>query len=264
MRRLSVFFILCLGFVACSSEKSGKAAVDPFATPQSFCTKWAEAACNATVVDKCSGGGSDVDACVQSQSTFCLTALPANYDSENAKACVESVKNAFKDAKLTADEVKVVRNFAEPCNALSLGPIPAGGTCAQRSDCNTLEDYDCIIRPGETTGTCQIPIAVSGGDPCTNPEQICPDTHYCDGNNCLTRVAAGGACDETKPCGQAFRCQDVNGNLTCVAKGAAASNCTEDSECSSGVCAFGIGGSIGKCVNELELGVTVSLCEDLS
>ncbi|MBX3125643.1 MAG: hypothetical protein KF718_02965 [Polyangiaceae bacterium] len=264
MKRFAAHISLLLAVVACSSKKDGELAVNPYATEHSFCTQWAKAACNPAVVGKCSGGGADTDACVQSQTNYCLANLPDNYAPDDAKACVEYVKSAYQDAKLTAAELAVVRDFGAPCNTLSRGPIGAGSACVKRSDCDTVDGFDCIVRPGEPSGTCQLPVTVGGGDPCGEPQLICPSTHYCDGNNCLTRIKEGSACSETQPCAESLRCSEVNGSSICVAKSAGATNCASNDECSSGVCAFGIGASVGKCVAELDLGVTVSQCEDLS
>jgi hypothetical protein len=262
--RISPLLLLCLA-TACSSEKKGSAAKDPYATEADFCGQWAIAVCNADVVSKCSGGGTDTDACIQAQSAFCLSALPANYtsDGDNAKACVEAVKAAYKDGKLTADEVQLVRNFAEPCNVLSHGPAAEGDLCSQRSDCDTLSGYDCIIRPGETQGSCQMPVQASGGDPCANPNVVCPDTHYCDGSNCLTRAAEGVACGANKPCAQDLQCLGLSGSETCQPKASSSQACTDNAGCQSGLCAIAQGASDGICVAEVLLGPTEPLCSDL-
>ncbi|MCB9580049.1 MAG: hypothetical protein H6717_23685 [Polyangiaceae bacterium] len=265
IHRTLPFLLLFAAATACSSKKSGTAAKDPYATEAEFCTLWAKAACNKTVVGQCSGGGTDTAACVDAQSAFCLSALPANYtsDGDNAKACVEAVKKAYSDAKLTAAEVLVVRNFAAPCNVLSNGPSGEGETCSQRSDCDTLSGYDCIIRPGETQGSCQIPVMASGGDPCSDANVVCPDTHYCDGNNCLTRAAVGASCGADKPCAQDLQCLGLSGTETCQTKAGNSESCTDSSGCQSGLCSIAQGASSGICVNDLPLGPTEPLCNDL-
>ncbi|MEZ4227213.1 MAG: hypothetical protein R3B13_40110 [Polyangiaceae bacterium] len=255
---------LGLGFVGCSSEKSGTPAVDPYRSEESFCGEWAKAACNKTVVDKCSGGGDDTEACVQKQSSFCLAALPANYASKNAKACVEAVKKAYSDAKLTAEELQLVRTFAEPCDELSQGPKAEHDTCTRSSDCDTVAGFRCIIRPGDAEGSCETPVIASGGDPCADANVTCAETHYCDGSNCLTKAAEGKACDASVPCAPGLRCADMSGTFTCVSKAGTGATCATDDDCTSGVCAKGSGASEGKCVETLDLGVTVSVCDDLS
>ena len=259
-----IFLALGISFLACSSEKSGSPAVDPYRSEDSFCGEWAKAACNKTVVDKCSGGGDDTAACVQKQASWCLSALPENYSPKKAKACVEAVRKAYSDSKLTAEEIKVVRFFAEPCHQLSQGPKSQGDTCTRTSDCDTVEDVTCIIRPGEAEGSCETAIEAGGGDPCSDKNVVCADTHYCDGANCLTKLQEGKPCDAAMPCAPGLRCVDMSGTFTCVAKLGTAAVCTADDECVSGVCAKGTGAADGKCVENLELGVTVALCDDLS
>lgn len=261
---LRIVTLLCAGLfasLACSSEKDGPGVVDPYKTPEGFCEQWAKAACNDTVVTKCSGGSKEVEPCLQAQAAFCLGALPANYDSKNGKTCVEAVRKAYLDAKLTAAEIPLVVSFAAPCDQLSKGPGSAGDSCKQRSDCNTLAGLDCILKGGQVDGTCQVPVAVSGGDPCDDPAQVCPDTHYCDGSNCLTRIKEGQPCDLDKPCAQDLICATAG---TCVPKVPNTGTCSANSECQSGVCAFGKGATTGTCVAELELTVTAAICDDLS
>jgi hypothetical protein len=259
-----IVLALGLNIFSCSSEKEGSPAVDPYRSEESFCGEWAKAACNKSVVNKCSGGGDDTQACVQKQASFCLAALPANYASANAKACVEAVRKAYSDAKLTADEVKLVRTFAEPCNQLSQGPKPQGDSCARDSDCDTVAGVRCIIRPGDGEGSCETPVEAAGGDPCAEKNVVCADTHYCDGSNCLTRVQEGKSCDASMPCAPGLRCADMSGTFTCIAKLGTAATCSSDDDCTSGVCAKATGAADGKCVETLELGVTVGLCDDLS
>ncbi|HMR07632.1 MAG TPA: hypothetical protein PKA88_17740 [Polyangiaceae bacterium] len=255
---------LGLNLFSCSSEKDGAAAVDPYRSEESFCGEWAKAACNKSVVNKCSGGGDDTEACVQKQTSFCLAALPENYAPTKAKTCVEAVRKAYSDAKLTADEIKIVRAFAAPCNQLSKGPKSEGDSCLRSSDCDTVAEVSCVIRPGDSEGSCEVPVEAGGGDPCSEKHQVCADTHYCDGSNCLTKVQEGKACDASMPCAPGLRCADMSGAFTCISKLSTAATCTADDECVSGVCAKGKGATEGTCVETLELGVTVGFCGDLS
>ncbi len=151
--------------------------------------------------------------------------------------------------------------FGAPCNTLSKGPGDVAATCSNRSDCNTLEGLDCVFKAGQVEGTCQVPVAVSGGDPCVDAAKVCPETHYCDGSNCLTRIQAGQPCDLDKPCAQDLLCSSASGN--CEPKVANAGACTSHAECQSGACAFGKGGTTGTCVAEIELTVTADICDDL-
>jgi hypothetical protein len=244
---------------SCSSSKRGSGS-SANKTADQFCESFAKAACNDSVVSKCSGGGTDVDQCIASQSDFCMSALgiPEGYRSTHAQACLDAVRNAYKDAKLTADEVKVVRQLADPCDKLIAGPGGTGASCAAHYECNTVEGLSCVVRPGQPTGTCQIPEVVGGGFSCTAPQQVCEDAFYCNGQNCVARPSTeAAACAPEIPCTDDFKCIGSGTNSICTIKADAGGSCSADIDCKSGVC-------IGVCVNEVELGPTVlPYCEDL-
>jgi hypothetical protein len=273
LRRFIPVLMLIPVALACSGAKKAPGSTTN-RTAEEFCESFGRSACNETVVSKCSGGGTDTDKCIASQAAFCMSKLesPAFYNSKNAKVCLNAVAEAYKDAKLSAAEVQVVRELAAPpCDQLIKGPGSLGSTCTRTQDCNTLEDLSCVIRPGDSTGSCQVPEIVGGGFSCTAPEKVCADGFYCNGQNCIEQPNQAGAdCASDIPCGSGFNCIDTSpdagtgqpcgaeaSSCVCQAKISTGGACTLASECKSGVCA-------GKICQELvELTAEAAFCADL-
>jgi hypothetical protein len=259
IRRLLALSLVLVVALACSSSKKGSGSTANKTAAQ-FCENFGKAACNATVVSKCSGGGDNIENCVSAQADFCMNALvkPLYYSNEHAKACLDYVKKAYEDAKLTADEVKVVRELADPCDKLIEGPGDVGAVCTTIYDCNTLVDLSCVMRAGETTGTCQVAEIVGGGFSCSQPNQICDTGFYCDGQNCLARPNTEGAsCSAEIPCAEDFKCLGSATSAICTAKSDTGEDCTSNLDCKSGVCSGPI------CVELVELTHTDPFCADL-
>jgi hypothetical protein len=272
LRRVFPFLMLIPVAFACSGAKKAPGS-SANKTAQSFCESFGKAACNDTVVSKCSGGGTDVDKCVASQAAFCMTMLevPAFYSSENAKACLDAVTAAYKDAKLTAAEVQIVRELAAPCDKLIKGPGSTGSTCTSTTDCNALEDLSCVMRPGDAMGSCQVPEIVGGGISCAAPERVCEDSFYCNGQNCIERPKqAGAACAADIPCSADFTCVDTSpgagtnqpcsaasDSCSCGARANTGSACVVSDECKSGVCADDL------CQELVELTAAADFCRQL-
>jgi len=84
---------------------------DPLARASGFCQAWGESACQEAVVSACDAAS--IEDCVATQSDFCLSVVPSSYASAKAKACLLAVKNAYKDANLTAEELQVKRQKLE-------------------------------------------------------------------------------------------------------------------------------------------------------
>src|ERR1041384_796594 len=87
---------------ACTTEEDPP---DPLATTGGFCDAWAERACQADVVKYCNA--KSVDSCRSTQGDFCRGILPENYTSARAKACLDAVEDAYRDAELTPEELQV-------------------------------------------------------------------------------------------------------------------------------------------------------------
>ena len=227
-------------------------------TANAFCEAWGKAACNDNVVDAC--GGDDVDACVASQQSFCLDILPIGYDPKYAQECLDAVSDAYADADLSTEELGVVLQLSEPCDRLIKGFGEVGATCSEDTDCNTLADLRCVIKAGETDGTCPVPVEVGGGDPCDGLALVCGGNYYCDGENCIRRKAEDAACTHDDQCTAETRCGEAE---TCVARLPDGDMCTADVQCQSHLCAIPRGGTEGVCVSEIRLSAGIALCEDL-
>ena len=256
------FIFLCLaGTFGCSSTEN---AVDPNATVSGFCANWAKAACSNETVLACSGAAKVdanlTDACVTSQRIFCERLVPSKgYGSLKASQCLSAVRDAYRDARLTAQEVETVRHLGEPCNHLIKGPQRQAESCTQDQDCDTLHDYLCVVKGGR--GSCQVPSLVANGTSCAAPDSACNPGFYCTGGddpNCVQSKALG------KPCTADFEC--VTG-LVCdgdeCSERVSPESCSADDECATGVCDIPVNSSSGRCVSALTLSSSSRVCEDL-
>ena len=251
--------LLALGLsVACGSSKSRSGNI--YGTEEQFCQQWAKAACNSKVVSACAAA--TVESCVEKQSAYCLGSVPPYYSSKHAKACIDKVKAAYADAKLTADEVAIVRDLGAPCDKLNSGPKDLGAACEASDEGDSLKELVCIAKSGPSSGTGQVPKDVGGGFSCTAPDELCAKGFYCDGANCIAKKGDGAACSEELPCLEDFLCVGATGAQTCVAKGGTAASCSENFQCLSGICAKPATGS-GKCVDSVVLTPTDPVCQSL-
>jgi hypothetical protein len=249
--------------VACGGSEPGPGSGESsLGTAATFCQAWGHAACNAGVVDAC--GGDDAEACVASQQSFCLDLLPYGYQPKFAQECLDAVEAAYSDANLSAEELTVVLQLGEPCDRLIKGIGAANASCAESTDCNTLDGLRCVVKPGETQGTCQVPVEVGGGDRCSAPEQFCADGYYCSGSNCIATKELGEACGFDTECSPEHRCTataDAAGE--CVERLDDAEPCTADGECQSNLCAISRTTMEGICVSDIRLSAVIPICENL-
>jgi hypothetical protein len=259
--------LLAVGLIASCSSTKKRSVSDPLGTEQKFCTAWAKAACNAKVVEACSGTAATdatTQACVTAQSSYCLGLVPPAYAPDHAQECIDAVKAAFADAKLTAEELALLREpLASPCDRLNKGPKGEGDTCFSPDDCNSLEGLVCVTKAGVSSGSCQVPVEVGGGLDCTGVAAVCAKGFYCDGSNCIGKKTSGQKCDESTPCADDFQCLGPTGSMTCQAKTDAGGTCTDNAQCKSGICAKPASGT-GKCVPAVVLAPTEPMCADLS
>lgn len=250
----SVFF-----WFACSGAQPGPGAEeDKLRTESQFCGEWATAACNEEVVSACSGTRSG---CLATQKSACQVLVPTGYGSENAEDCLSAVEDAYEDAELTAEELDIVLKLGGPCGTLVDGGQDEGGSCASKFDCATVDGFECVIKPGDSEGTCQVPVEAPTGGSCTGPEDTCAPDAYCDGSRCLLReVDLPCAIDEA--CPQGYRCSIATGETEgeCVMKLANGTDCTIDEECASGVC---IGTTRRRCAASVILTIESTLCDTL-
>lgn len=259
MMKLSFVLLgLAVGIGACSSKDEP----DPYATVGQFCLAWGKAACTGTTVSDCVGDDATdmlTQACVTTQAAFCEGLVPSTgYSSTQAVTCLNAVQAAYSDGRLTATEIATVRHLGEPCNHLIKGAAAKGGSCTVDNDCNTLDNYECIIKSGDT-GTCQIPVVVANGNACDAPDATCNTGYYCDGNCVQKRVS--GSCTADVQCDPALICDPDT--MKCIAK-VDPKSCTLDSDCVNGsVCDIPAGSTSGKCLKTIQLSPSESICLDL-
>jgi hypothetical protein len=249
---------------ACTIDATGpKQSVDATVKDETaFCTTWAKAACNSEVVSNCDEV--DTATCVEHQSSFCQGLVPsAGYSSKRAQDCIDAVRAAYADAVLDADELDVVLNLGGDCAHLVAGPDKVGEACSEPNDCDTVDNYTCVIKAGDTTGTCQIPEIQDNGEPCDGPAMVCNPEAYCDGSNCLVDKPVGKACTYDAMCESDAVCDiasdSTDGSGTCAAKLNLQASCTDDSQCASGICLQ----ATLKCTSKIVLTDESSLCQNL-
>ncbi len=260
------FSVICLGLAvalgACSAKDQP---ADPYATVAGFCEGWAKVACNSTVVKNCAGVDTQTDeltqGCIASQATFCEGLIPtAGYSSEQASVCLAAVRSAYADGKLSAADIAIVRHRGEPCNHLIKGPQDKDGDCTTDDDCDTLKNYVCVLKG--SAGSCEIPTVVDNGDSCKALDAACKDGHYCDtGSHCVQSSDVGDACTDTYECLSGLDC---DADTQKCAERVDPAKCMADGDCVSGVCDIASGASTGKCVSQITLTQTDSLCGDLA
>ena len=257
--KFSFVLLYLLGASSCSSTEDAQ---DPNATVSGFCGNWAKAACSSAVVEACAGvekaDASATDSCVMTQRVFCEGLLPTRgYSSLKATQCLNAVQNAYKDARLTAEEIDIVRHRGEPCNHLIKGPQGEGESCASDDDCDTLKDYVCVMKNGE--GSCQIPTLVANGNSCTAKGAACNPGYYCGVDEACVQSKAVG-----KTCAADFECQT---GLVCDAEKCSEkvspAKCTQDDDCTTNVCDIPVNSTSGMCVSMITLSASSGVCEDL-
>lgn len=269
---LSLAVLLPLG--ACSGSKSKDDGPNPLATVSGFCQAWAEVACNPDVVELC-GGGEDVVACQQTQFDFCEELVPSvGYDPKYAKECLRAVEVAYTGDGLDAEQLLLVRQLGGDCSRLTRGSAEEGESCDADTDCDTIEGFVCVKRPGGD-GTCQIPEEVGAGKSCRDPAAVCEEGFYCDGRNCIEKLPEDEPCVDTQECADDLRCaqtsageggasgDDSDGAGTCVPRITGIdTTCSVNDDCKSGYCEQS-GSAAGECVSSLKFSRRDPVCEDL-
>jgi hypothetical protein len=264
-----VFLLLATGSLGACSDATGPRTTsnDTLRAKSSFCTEWAKAACNDKVVMRCNQPSAD--ACVQNQSAFCESLVPDGYSSTNAQTCINAVRKAYADAELIGDELQLALRLGGACGHLIAGAGKAGDACYARTDCDTVRNYDCLIKAGEDIGSCEIPVLESVGDACDDPQSICEQGTYCaeladnGGAICATTKAKGKSCRADVECDPTTLCSIADGDTTgiCKAKLDLGADCSSDAECASGFCYATSDSSI--CANDLVVATGAPLCDDL-
>lgn len=261
MKRLLLPLVLAVGWFGCSGDQPGPGAEeDKLKTEAAFCAEWAEVACNDEVVLACDSQSRDH--CLDSQQDFCGTIVPSGYKSTHAQDCLDAVADAYEDAVLNAEELDVVLRLGGDCERLVDGLNDEGDGCFELADCDGVNGYDCVVKPGADTGTCQIPVEAAGGDPCDDPEVVCADGYYCDGENCLRRHEEADTCTSDAMCAAELRCAiaaDSTEGL-CEPRLINGDPCLANEECVSGIC---IGTTNKECASRVPLTTESTLCDTL-
>jgi hypothetical protein len=266
MKFSATWLCLLAGLAACSSKSKD----DPFATATQFCEAWGQAACSPTTVAACAGlgPGDDVAAatktCIASQQAFCEGLVPDGYVSTQASVCLNAVQQAYSDGTLTATEIATVRHLGDPCNHLITGPSAAGDSCSEDIDCDTVNDYSCVLKSG--VGACAIPVVVDNGTSCKAADATCNANFYCDGKNCVESGALSDSCAHDYECGMGLVCDSDKSSstvLTCITP-VDQTMCKEDSDCTKNkICHIASGLDTGRCGTSIILASTDQLCESL-
>ncbi len=259
MKQSLVFACVLPFFTACSSDEPGPgAAGSRLRTEGGFCTEWARVACNPAVVNACE---SDSDGCQGRQAAFCEDLVPTGYNAKNAEDCIAAVKTAYSDATLTAKEAAIVLHLAADCSKLVVGGRHAGESCADSFECDTVHDYECVIKPGASTGTCQVPEVAAGGQRCDEPQIVCEDGNYCDpdAGRCFEIASEGDDCQNDAMCGPDALCTIAADTPagTCGPKLQPRDPCASDQQCESGFCVN------QTCRTSVDLSLDTPLCNDL-
>jgi hypothetical protein len=254
---LPLFSVFCS--FGCTGAQPGPGTEESkFKTESAFCAEWAKAACNEDVVTACNGTRSG---CLGSQEEVCRVVVPSGYQSKFAEDCLEAVSDAYDDARLSAEELDVVLNLGGACKTLINGGQDEGGNCVRSTDCDGVNGFECVVKPGQSLGTCQIPVEVDGGRRCSTAESVCQSDFYCDGTICAERLLEAESCSGDV-CSAGLRCAVATGDVetTCIALSGNGDSCTVNEECESHVC---IGATNKVCASNVVLTVESSLCDAL-
>jgi hypothetical protein len=262
MKRLLLPLSSVLIWFGCSGSQPGPGAEeDKLRTESSFCTEWAKAACNELVVEVCTSNRTD---CLATQKDFCGALVPSGYNSTYAEECIEAVEDAYDDAILTAEELNVVLSLGGECTRINDGGQDEGDDCIRSTDCDGVNGFTCVMKAGQVIGTCQLPISAGGGDPCDDPQVVCEEGFYCDGENCLRRRVLDDACDSTDMCAADLQCVVAADAAegTCIPRFDVAEPCTADGECVSGIC-LGPTEPEKICIESIRLATFDPVCREL-
>jgi len=255
-----VRFVLVLGSLialgACGEDEK-----DPLATVDGFCESWALRACSDDIEEDCAV---DEDECEAAQKNYCEKLVKeGKYDRSGADACLDDVRDAYLDGKLTAKERDIVLYLGGSCALVQNGNGDPGDDCEADSDCDRDQDLVCIIRLGEPEGTCGEARVVSGGKSCSDPDEICDEGFYCNGENCIALPEEDKACSEAIPCGEGFRCMpevvDEEPSICRPQLEAGDPGCESDDDCITNICLKDNDESF--CVKTISFRATDEICD---
>lgn len=254
LRRRAVPILALLGTAvgACSAAAGPK-----YPDVVSFCNARASAECSNAVVLACAAPSAA--ACVTSRAQVCVASQPSGtlYDPTTAQGCVNEVSSAYSDAQLTLSESTAI-DMA--CLSVFDGPGPKDATCQMDGDCKLGEGLRCVLAPGAATGTCQVPVAVTGGGSCAAADAQCTAGFHCGPTaNCDIDAMQSASCTSVEPCAVGLLCSSAN---VCAPKNADGSACATNDVCLNGLCNKGSTQTMGLCVSEVTLSPDEPFCVD--
>lgn len=254
---LLVSLVTPLLTLSCSDEPP-----DPLDSADGFCAEWSKNACSEAVLKDCQ---STEAKCEDQQKENCLDLVSeVKYTRTGAEECLDFIRDAYRDNALELDELNAFSSLGEPCDLLLAGVGDVGDECDDTADCDTTEGLKCVIKFGDTRGQCHEPETVLGGNKCSDAASVCTDGFYCDGKNCLAKSTVGDECSETSPCDEGSRCV-IDGDAEtgeCEPKLVTGDDCETKEQCASGICDRNEDETVGLCVDFLELGRRVDMCEE--
>jgi hypothetical protein len=239
----TLFALVSLAF-ACGSDD------EPPMSRNDFCVSWAKRACSEESVSACQAP--NVEACQDSQLEACLDLVPNNFIDDHADECLRAVESAYRDGDLTANELKIVLDLGAPCNQLVRGEGETDDGCDADQDCDASQDLECV------KGTCQVREEVGAGFECDQPQQVCEEGFFCNGDNCIATQDEDEDCASTDECDSTLFC---NADEVCEARGEVRDPCGADEQCVSGLCLDFDGQS--ECVDRIRLARSEPLCDTL-
>ncbi len=271
---------------SCGGGKEGpKGRVDPLTTLEGICERWAEAACNSDVVRACNGSSATAEECTSGrngQRSFCADLLKDRdeFDRDLAKACIETVRDAYKDSEITTEErEEVILLDSGPCADLrdsgvqgaggsgggSGKPTPkaAGARCEPYADicvdtayCDPGVGY-CVLKAaaGETCCTIDPLFLLPACEP-RKPEIPCTPGTFCSEGVCVSLGREGADCETDDQCAKNFYCHATG---VCRSLGEDRDACETDDECARG---FFCSESFGQCRDFIVVG-SQELCQHL-
>jgi hypothetical protein len=250
--RCGFWFATLLALAGCGSKDDLK-----YPDVSAYCRGRGEAECAKEVLLACAV--SDAQKCVTSRQAACIDATPkgAVYNPNGAESCIQAVSSAFADAKLSAQENRTV---GEACTALFDGSGSVDAVCKKDIDCKVSAGLRCVLRGGSDSGSCQVPLRVTGGGVCSAANQCCIAGFHCGStNHCDVNSQVDELCSEVLPCLETARCNAGK----CERKLADGSPCSSDEECLNALCARGTGAAQGLCVSQMTLAPNEPFCIDV-
>jgi hypothetical protein len=235
----------------------------PYPDEAAFCAKLGEVVCNDDVVTDCYGSS---DESLPDDKTSCIEAYSAlsncnpngfTYHPITAEACLEAMTLIWGDARVDETEIE---DATEACIAVFYEPGAVGDSCTMDGQCDTPADLRCVIKAGDTEGTCRKPDSIGGGYSCDAPDAICADAFYCDATfHCTERPGINDACSPTMPCDTSTLCTPTT--EICDAKEENGVACASADECLNGFCNKPRGSDNGVCGATITLDGTSANCE---